>query len=154
MIYNGVIVSAVTAWAVAQIIKTLLHGIKFKHFYARRLIGAGGMPSSHTSMVISALITVGKSVGTASCEFGIMFILGAIVIYDAMGVRRNAGLHAKEINRMKNLISISNIFKNVQTDDDIKSDEKKLQEYLGHTPLEVVGGAIVGIIIGLIVPVK
>ena len=71
-----------------------------------------------------------------------------------MGVRRNAGLHAKEINRMKNLISISNIFKNVQTDDDIKSDEKKLQEYLGHTPLEVVGGAIVGIIIGLIVPVK
>ncbi|MCD7800694.1 MAG: divergent PAP2 family protein [Ruminococcus sp.] len=148
MIYNGVIVTAVVSWAVAQLIKTFLHTIKFKTFYAQRLVGAGGMPSSHTSMVISVLIAVGRKDGTGSTVFALMFILGAIVIYDAMGVRRAAGLHAREINRIKESFT--------QTDEDGKPlifKEKKLQEYLGHTPLEVVGGAIVGIVIGLVIPV-
>jgi len=151
VIYNGIIISAITAWASAQIIKTLLHFVKFKHFYAQRLIGAGGMPSSHTSLVISVLLSVARKDGVASTMFGIMFILAAVVIYDAMGVRRAAGQHAKEINRMKE------IFADINDDDDekhIKHDEKKLQEYLGHTPLEVLGGALLGIIVAMIVPIN
>ena len=76
-----------------------------KTFYAQRLVGAGGMPSSHTSMVISALLTVGRKDGTGSTAFALMFIMGAIVIYDAMGVRRAAGLHAREINKLKESVS-------------------------------------------------
>lgn len=145
MIYNGVIVAAVVSWAIAQLIKTCLHTVKFKTFYAQRLVGAGGMPSSHTSMVISALIAVGRKDGVGSTVFALMFIVGAIVIYDAMGVRRAAGLHAREINKLKESVT--------QKEENGKPLEKKLQEYLGHTPLEVVGGAIVGVIIGLIIPI-
>lgn len=148
MVYNGVIVAGVVGWALAQIIKTFLHTIKFKTFYAQRLIGAGGMPSSHTSMVISSLLAVGRKDGTGSTVFALMFIFGAIVIYDAMGVRRAAGLHAREINKLK-----ENLFKKDENGKSLILNEKKLQEYLGHTPIEVIGGAIVGVIIGLIIPV-
>ena len=153
MVYNGIIVSGVTGWAVAQIIKTCLHFIKFKHFYAQRLVGAGGMPSSHTSMVISALISVAKKDGTASTSFALMFLFGAIVIYDAMGVRRASGLHAKELNKINEFFPD---LKNFKLDERDKKNikDKKLQEYLGHTPLEVIGGAIVGIIVGMIIPIS
>ncbi len=157
MEYNGIIVSGVTGWAVAQIIKTILHTVKFKTFYAQRLVGAGGMPSSHTSMVISALISVAKKDGTASTSFALMFLFGAIVIYDAMGVRRASGLHARELNKINEFFPD---LKNFKTDSFIngksnrKNKDKKLQEYLGHTPLEVLGGAIVGVIIGSIIPIS
>lgn len=142
------IVAGVVGWAVAQIIKTFLHTIKFKTFYAQRLIGAGGMPSSHTSMVISSLLAVGRKDGTGSTVFALMFIFGAIVIYDAMGVRRAAGLHAREINKIKEIF-----IKKDENGQSLILNEKKLQEYLGHTPIEVIGGAIVGVIIGLIIPI-
>lgn len=148
MMYNGVIVAALISWVVAQLIKTCLHTIKFKTFYAQRLVGAGGMPSSHTSMVISALLTVGRKDGTGSTAFALMFIMGAIVIYDAMGVRRAAGLHAREINKLKESVSEKD-----ENGKPLIMNGKKLQEYLGHTPLEVFGGAIVGIVIGLTVPI-
>lgn len=152
MVYNGIILSGVTGWAVAQIIKTCLHFIKFKHFYAQRLIGAGGMPSSHTSMVVSALISVAKKDGTGSTSFALMFLFGAIVIYDAMGVRRASGLHAKELNRINEFFpDLKNFKRDGLT---TKQKNKKLQEYLGHTPLEVLGGAIVGVIIGSIIPIN
>jgi hypothetical protein len=151
LVYNGIIVSGVTGWAVAQIIKTCLHFVKFKHFYAQRLIGAGGMPSSHTSMVISALISVAKKDGTASTSFALMFLFGAIVIYDAMGVRRASGLHAKELNKINEFFPDLKEFKRDEFDP--KGKDKKLQEYLGHTPLEVLGGAIVGIIVGSVIPI-
>lgn len=152
MVYNGIIVSGVTGWAVAQILKTCLHFVKFKHFYAQRLIGAGGMPSSHTSMVISALISVAKKDGTGSTSFALMFLFGAIVIYDAMGVRRASGLHARELNKINEFFPDLKKFKSDELD--AKHKDKKLQEYLGHTPLEVLGGAIVGIIVGSIIPIS
>lgn len=151
MVYNGIIVSGVVGWAVAQLIKTCLHFVKFKHFYAQRLIGAGGMPSSHTSMVISALISVAKKDGTASTSFALMFLFGAIVIYDAMGVRRASGLHARELNKINEFFPDLKKFKMDNLNS--KSKDKKLQEYLGHTPLEVLGGAIVGIIVGSLIPI-
>lgn len=154
MVYNYVLAAGVVSWFLAQIIKTILNFIKFDKFNAERLIGAGGMPSSHTAMVVSALTAVGRTEGVGSTAFAVMFLLAAIVIYDAMGVRRAAGMHAKEINNIKKLIpdlinsSVSAI------KDGKKVKVKELQEYLGHTPLEVIGGAILGLAVALIVPVN
>ncbi len=142
--FNAIIVSGFLGWAVAQIIKTVLHAIKFNKVMMERLLGAGGMPSSHTSMVISTVISVGKAVGTSSVVFGITCIFGAIVIYDAMGVRYAAGQHAKLLNSINKKLS----------DQDNEEQPKELKEYLGHTPLEVLGGAVVGIVIGILIPVK
>ena len=144
--YNYVLVSAVISWTAAQIIKTLLYLIKNRNFKAERLFGAGGMPSSHSALVCAATIAVSRKVGPGSPEFAIMFIIAIVVMYDAMGVRRAAGLHAKEINKMNKYFEI-----------DSKTDEenikhKELKEYLGHTPFEVLGGALLGILIALIVP--
>ncbi len=154
MVYNYVLAAGVVSWFIAQIIKTILNFIKFDKFNAERLIGAGGMPSSHTAMVVSAVTAVGRTEGVGSTVFAVMFLLAAIVIYDAMGVRRAAGMHAKEINNIKKLIpelinsSVSAI------KDGKKVKVKELQEYLGHTPLEVIGGAILGFAVALIVPVN
>ena len=151
--HNTIILCGVLAWLVAQIIKTILHAIKINKVVLERVVGAGGMPSSHTAMVVSSLISVSRMEGLNSAVFGVMFIISAIVIYDAMGVRRAAGLHAKQLNIINRMI-IKN--KKTKTDEsyNIESEQKELKEFLGHTPLEVIGGAIVGIIIAFVVPVK
>ena len=149
--YNSVIASGVLAWLVAQIIKTVLYAVKSDKVVYERLVGAGGMPSSHTSMVIASLIAVGRAQGISSTVFGVMFIFACIVIYDAMGVRYAAGQHAKALNKINDTIFDDNV-----SDTGSKQNKvpKKLKELLGHTPLDVVGGAIVGIIIGILIPVK
>ena len=107
------------------------------------------MPSCHSACVCALALAVCRKLGFASPEFGIAFILAAIVINDAMGVRRAAGEHAKVLNRM--------IEKEQKTYIDYFADEeedpKELKEFLGHTPLEVLCGALLGIIIAMIVPV-
>lgn len=148
--YNPIISSGVLGWLAAQIIKTVLHSVKSDKLVMKRLVGAGGMPSSHTAMVIAALITLGRIEGVTVPIFGVAFIFSAIVIYDAMSVRRAAGLHAKELNVINKII-----FKIKDDEDDTDSkDNKELNEYLGHTPFEVIGGAVVGVIIALLVPLK
>ena len=149
--YNYVLTSAIIAWSAAQIIKTVLHLFKTKKFNIERLFGSGGMPSSHSSLVCSATIAICRKCGEGSPEFALMFILAMIVMYDAMGVRRAAGLHARELNKMHKLFVIKEIF----TADEIQRDNKKkeLKEFLGHTPFEVLGGALLGILVAMIVPI-
>ncbi|MDO5560614.1 MAG: divergent PAP2 family protein [Oscillospiraceae bacterium] len=150
--YNSVIICGALSWLAAQIIKTLLHACKGKKIVMERIVGSGGMPSSHTALVLSTLIAVGRKDGVSSTAFGIMFVVAAVVIYDAMGVRRAAGLHAKELNRIVKLLPKLRLG---ETENDSNTDPRKeLTELLGHTPLEVLGGAVVGIIIALIVPIK
>ncbi|HNX64667.1 MAG TPA: divergent PAP2 family protein [Oscillospiraceae bacterium] len=144
--YNYVLLTAVVSWFSAQIIKTIIHLIRYRTFNPERLFGAGGMPSSHSALVCSATLAVSRKIGTNSVEFALMFILAVVVMYDAMGVRRAAGLHAKEINRINKTIEES-------TNDNKQEEYKELKEYLGHTPFEVLGGALLGILISLIVPV-
>lgn len=151
--HNTIILCGVLAWLAAQIIKTILHAIKFNKVVLERVVGAGGMPSSHTAMVLSSLISVGRIEGVNSTVFGVMFIISAIVIYDAMGVRRAAGLHAKQLNIINRMIMKNKKTKTGESDN-VESEHKELKEFLGHTPLEVIGGAIVGIIIAFVVPVK
>lgn len=152
-VYNYILVCAVISWASAQIIKTFLHFVKTKSFVSERLLGSGGMPSSHTAFVCSALVAVARKLGVGSPEFALIFILSAVVIYDAMGVRYAAGLHAKEINRMNKYlddISIHSQYE-IKTED---KNKKELKEFLGHTPLEVLGGVLLGILVALVVPLK
>ena len=144
--YNYVLLTAVVSWFSAQIIKTIIHLIRYRTFNPERLFGAGCMPSSHSALVCSATLAVSRKIGTNSVEFAVMFILAVVVMYDAMGVRRAAGLHAKEINRINKTIEES-------ANDNKQDDYKELKEYLGHTPFEVLGGALLGILISMIVPV-
>ncbi|MEG0615306.1 MAG: divergent PAP2 family protein [Oscillospiraceae bacterium] len=141
--YNYVLLTAVISWCTAQLIKTIIHLIKYRTFNPERLFGAGGMPSSHSALVCSATVAVAREVGGGSPLFAVMFILSIIVMYDAMGVRRAAGMHAKEINRMNKYFDEKTVE---------NKPHKQLKEYLGHTPIEVLGGALLGILISLIVP--
>lgn len=150
--YNYVMTVAIVSWCAAQIIKTLIHFIQTKSFNPERLFGAGGMPSSHSALVCSATIALCRKCGFASSEFAIMFILAMVVMYDAMGVRRSAGLHAKEINRINRIFAIKEIKPLDEVNSQKTTKKKELKEYLGHTPFEVLGGALLGILIAMIIP--
>ncbi len=141
---NYVLNVALLSWFSAQVIKTLLNLLKTKKLKMERMIGAGGMPSAHSASVCSMTIAIARSVGFQSPLFAMSFLLASIVMYDAMGVRRAAGEHAKVINMIvkKNKNDISYIPRN----------KGELKEFLGHTPLEVLGGALLGILIAMLVP--
>lgn len=149
--YNYILYSAIISWFCAQVIKTLINFFTTKKFNAERLIGAGGMPSSHSAFVCSATVATSRITGVSSPEFAIILIVAFIVMYDAMGVRQAASSHAREINR------INKIYRELTGKENKTIDEnknKELNEFLGHTPYEVLGGALLGIIIALMVPMK
>ncbi len=133
---NHVIISTLIAWFVAQALKVPLYYRVEHRLDWKRFVGSGGMPSSHTSMVIALCLTVGILQGFDSALFGVCFVLATIVMYDATGVRRETGTQATIINQ---------ILKDVLINGKRISDEE-LKELVGHTPFEVLGGAIVGII--------
>ena len=144
LLSNYVLNVALLAWFCAQALKTILHLIKTKKLLMARMVGAGGMPSAHSASVSAMTIAISKSVGFASPLFAISFLLAAIVMYDAMGVRRAAGEHAKVINMMVRRGATGVSYK--------PKNNRELKEFLGHTPFEVLGGALLGILIALVVP--
>lgn len=157
---NVAILVSMLSWAVAQLIKAVLYAIKYKTFKLERLFGSGGMPSSHSSTVCALVITVYRMEGFASATFGLAMMLAIITMYDATGVRRAAGIHAKQINRLRHIVDeldeeiLDKIEEKVEDDDGEydPEDTKELKEFLGHTPLEVIFGALLGILIGLVFP--
>lgn len=126
-------------WFFIQCFKVVWDLVKTKRFNFKRVLGAGGMPSSHSAVVCSLATLVGKNMGFSSAEFGIAFILAIIVMYDAAGVRRAAGKQAKLLNKIVATPGLNAL-----------QVQEKLVEVLGHTPLEVIVGAIIGVIAGLI----
>lgn len=150
MFYNPVLTGGVVAWFMAQLIKVLLNLIKFRRFDMERIFGSGGMPSSHSSTVCAASTVVCRLCGPDSPVFGVMVIMSVIVMYDAMNVRYHAGVQAKELNIIRKELK-NNKFLNENFDGKISGNE--LKELLGHTPLEVLCGAALGVAIGIIVPV-
>lgn len=156
---NVAILVSVLSWAVAQLIKAVLYAIKYRTFNPERLFGSGGMPSSHSSTVCALVITVYRMEGITSATFGLAMILAMITMYDATGVRRAAGMHAKQINRLRHIVDeldeemIDRIEEKVDDEEEDDPEEtKELKEFLGHTPLEVIFGALLGIIIGVVFP--
>lgn len=145
---NYVLNVSLLSWATAQVLKTILNFLKTKKFDPERLVGAGGMPSAHSASMCSMTIGVAKTMGFTSPIFAVAFMVSAVVMYDAMGVRRAAGEHARIIN----LIVKKNPVQNGQSYFSAKKDQ--LKEFLGHTPLEVLGGAMLGILIAMIIPVS
>ncbi|MBR5874456.1 MAG: divergent PAP2 family protein [Oscillospiraceae bacterium] len=139
---NYIFVASALSWAAAQIIKTILNLFVTKEFNAERLVGAGGMPSAHSSFVSALVVSTGRQCGLGAPEFALAFALACVVIYDAMGVRRAAGEQAKMIN----LLTDQLIGKSHSEDVVVK----QLKELLGHTPIEVIAGCILGITIAFI----
>lgn len=137
---NNILQTALISWAVAQLIKAIIALIKYRRFDFTRLFGSGGMPSSHSAFTVSLAVAVGLNTGFNSVEFAITAAFAIVVMYDATGVRRSAGEQAKILNRIVESLGQKNI----------SQTGKRLKELLGHTPLEVFAGAILGIIIGIV----
>ena len=136
LLANELFISAAIAWFVAQVLKTIIHAFLTKDLDFERMYGSGGMPSSH-SATVTALATSSYFLhGAGSSEFAISVILAIIVMYDARGVRRETGIQAKVLNDLIELLT--NINNNV------KPIDEKLKEFVGHTPLQVVAGSILG----------
>ncbi|SES62795.1 hypothetical protein SAMN03080614_100187 [Anaerobranca gottschalkii DSM 13577] len=128
----------VIAWAIAQTLKVIIELLLKREFNAYRFVGAGGMPSSHSALVMALTTTLALDFGWDSPLTAISFIFALVVMYDAAGVRRAAGKQAKILN-----IIISEL----QQGNKIIDEKEKLKELLGHTPIEVVAGALLGIIV-------
>lgn len=141
---NYILVVALAGWFAAQLIKIIIDLFK-SEFHWERLVGAGGMPSSHSALVTSMTVAVAQKAGIGSGVFAIAFTLSVIVMYDAMGVRRAAGEQAKIINRMMKEKQEQNITKEEK---EVEKIDQQLKEYLGHTPLEVLSGIVVGLVVG------
>lgn len=136
---NELFVSAAIAWFIAQLLKTIIHTFVTKDFSIERMYGSGGMPSSHSSTVTALATTAYLIHGAASSEFAISAILAIIVMYDARGVRRETGIQAKVLNDLIDLLK--------DIHNELMSIDDKLKEFVGHTPLQVVAGAFLGIVI-------
>ncbi len=137
---NGPLKCAALSWAVAQFIKVLINLWLNKKLDWRRCFGMGGMPSSHTALVISLAISVAFQEGADSAAFALAFVLAAVVIYDALGVRRETGRQSEVLNQIITEMLVEGK----------PITEKQLKELVGHTPVEVLGGLIVGVTIALL----
>ncbi|MBQ6960143.1 MAG: divergent PAP2 family protein [Clostridia bacterium] len=137
---NGPLRCGVFSWAAAQLIKVLINLWLNKKLDWRRCFGMGGMPSSHTALVISLVISIAFQEGVHSSMFAIALALAAVVIYDALGVRRETGRQSEVLNQIITEMLVEGK----------PITEKQLKELVGHTPLEVLGGLIVGVTVTLI----
>lgn len=140
VLQNDILFCALISWTVAQALKVPFMYLTEKKWSIKRFWGSGGMPSSHTALVVSLSIMTGSIYGFNKVEFAISFILAIIVMYDAAGVRRQTGTQASVINEIVNRIFVEGE----------KITEKDLKEIVGHTPIEVFGGVIVGFAVALI----
>ncbi len=137
---SSVLVTAILGWFIAQVLKVLFILIRYRKWDFRRMIGSGGMPSSHSSFVTSLATGVGLIEGFDSTLFSVCIVFAMVVMYDAAGVRRAAGQQAKILNQIVDQWG----------KEDHTHTEKRLKELLGHTPKEVFAGAVLGVVIGLL----
>jgi acid phosphatase family membrane protein YuiD len=139
IIANHILKTAFLAWLTAQVLKVVINVLTYGKLDVSRLVGAGGMPSSHTALVIALAVGVGKEMGWNSVLFAIAAVLAGVVMYDAAGVRRATGMQAEVINKI-----ISDIYHGERI------QPGRLKELIGHTPLEIFAGAIIGIVYGTV----
>jgi uncharacterized protein len=139
IVTNKCLMAGFIAWSIAQVIKLPLEYIIHHEWNWHLLISAGGMPSSHSALVTGVTIAIGLTLGFNSPLFALAFVMSAIVIYDATGVRRQAGDHARVLNLM---------IEELLTGHPLA--EKELKEVLGHTPREVVAGIALGITVAIL----
>lgn len=144
-LHNRVLIASISAWAIAQIIKTIIDLCFNKKVNFERLIGSGGMPSCHSASVTALATSSGLVYGLDSFAFAVSCIIAVIVMYDARGVRRETGNQAVLLNQMMDY------FKKLETPQRrIEFTQEKLKELIGHTPLQVIIGSILGFIIAIV----
>lgn len=139
IVKNQVLMTSLAGWVVAQTTKVLLGIIREKKFNFKWFVGTGGMPSSHVSGMMALATSVGFVCGFSSYQFAIAFVLALIVMFDAQGVRRSTGRQA---------IALNKIFDDIYHKKHV--EEIRLKELLGHTPVEVLAGAVMGVLIAVI----
>ena len=137
---NYVLIAAVIAWGIAQVIKVPVDYLQHRRWNWAILLSPGGMPSSHAALVTAAAHAIGLFDGFDKPLFGLAVVVAIVVIYDATGIRRQAGLQAALINAM---------IRDLTSGHPLKSE--RLREVLGHTPLEALGGVFLGLAIAQVV---
>jgi len=140
-LHNRILLTALAAWAIAQIIKLAIFMLINKRFDFERLVGSGGMPSSHAATVCALATAAAKTYGTGSFEFAIAVILAAVVLYDARGVRLETG---------KQAVTITAIVEFLEKGMSVDLPDLKLKELIGHTPVQVFVGSVLGVLIGVL----
>lgn len=144
--WNFVLATAICASLLAQLIKVLLNLFIFHRFIAERMWGAGGMPSSHSATVCAMVVATGRYCGVNSPIFAIAAVLSIIVMYDAMGVRYETGEQAKVLNKMLEQ------WIEVTEKNNPFLQNMHLKEMVGHTPLQVMAGFALGVLVGFLYP--
>lgn len=139
VITNKYIYVPLIVWFCVQTFKVIHDLITTKKFNFKRIMGAGGMPSSHSAVVTCLSAMIGKNIGFETPMFAMSLIFAMVVMYDAAGVRRAAGKQARLLNKIVETPGLSSV-----------QVQEKLVEVLGHTPLQVIVGAILGIVVGLL----
>lgn len=139
-IQNKYVIIPFLTWFFIQLFKLIYDLVTTKKFNFKRILGAGGMPSSHSAVVVSLATMIGKDVGVDTPMFGLALIFAFVVMYDAAGVRRAAGKQARLLNKILETPGLSGL-----------QVQEKLVEVLGHTPKQVFVGALIGLVVGLIV---
>ncbi|HEX9133930.1 MAG TPA: divergent PAP2 family protein [Ktedonobacteraceae bacterium] len=137
---NRILVAAFIAWAIAQLSKTVYELIRYRKLILSRMVSAGGMPSSHSALVMSLATATARVAGIDSAAFAVSLVLAAIVMYDAAGVRRAVSIQARILNQM-----IDEAFEGKPF------AEKRLRELIGHTPTQVIVGGLLGVGVALII---
>ena len=137
---NKYIYVPVLLWFAIQLFKLLYDLVKTRKFNFKRILGAGGMPSSHSAVVTSLATLIGKYEGVNTAIFAVSFVMAFVVMYDACGVRRAAGKQAALLNKLVETPGLTGI-----------QVSEKLVEVLGHTPIQVIVGSLIGRIAGLLV---
>ncbi len=133
------LLAPLVAWSIAQAAKVIYTSVRQRRLNLRVLAETGGMPSSHAAIVMGLTAAVGKNSGPSSAAFAIALIFSFVVMYDAAGLRRAAGRQAEILNRLvEDLVHMRGV------------QEQKLRELLGHTPVEVLVGAVLGIAVGIL----
>ena len=140
---NRVLLSAATGWFAAQFIKTIVHGLLEGEWKLERLVGSGGMPSSHAATVCALVTAVAYNFGPGSFEFTISFLLAIIVLHDARGVRLETGKQAEILNEIVKYLRME--------EGHTTLPEKELKELVGHTPIQVGAGMVIGIVAGMLI---
>lgn len=136
LLHNPALLSALTAWAIAQGAKAPVEYLRTRRWDWSLYLRAGGMPSSHTALVVAVAHAIGLTEGFASAPFALAFVVAMIVVYDATGVRRQAGLHAEVINALLRDLVAGHPLK-----------QANLIELLGHSPFEALVGGILGLVV-------
>lgn len=137
LITNPFLITAIFSWAIAQVLKAIINAVVHKKFSLDRLFGDGGMPSGHSATVTSLAVITALNYGTGSFQFAVSAILAIVVCHDAMGVRQETGKQAVVINEIVKTYSILA---------EEKLPDVKLKEFVGHTPVQVAAGVLLGII--------